>query len=224
MRFRLAIVFSLICGPVAADDSVSITSPTVNTTQVMPISIGRPHVCMNNYPAAAILAHAEGTTQLSFTITTEGTVKDIKLATSSGNTDLDEAAVKCAADWQYRPGLKDGKPVEKPWKVNIAWKIPDTLTVGNAADCLKYRIVPLPIQPNVGITTVKFRVMPDGTIKQAVISRSSGDLFLDFAAARCILDVHFDTSSITVPPDGMPGQTDMDWPHELGLPPVTQAK
>lgn len=224
MRARLVIILSLMWTAAAADDAVRITSPTVNTTQVLPVAAGRPHVCTNNYPAAAIQAHAEGTTLLSFTITAEGTVKDVKIAKSSGNGDLDDAAVKCAAEWQYRPPIRDGKPAEEPWQVNIAWKIPDTLSVGSAAECLRYRIVALPIQPNIGVTTVKYRVMPDGTIKQAVITHSSGDLFLDFAAARCILDFRFDTSVVTVPPDGTPGQTDMDWPHELALPPMAEAK
>jgi TonB family protein len=225
MRVHLAIIFSLICSLATADDSVKITSTAVNQAQVQivrPVSIGHPHTCSMNYPIAAVQAHAEGTTTLSFTITTEGTVKGIKVAKSSNNKDLDDAAVQCVANWVYQPATKNGKPTETPWQANVIWKIPENPEIRRAAQCLRYRGDLSPIPPGVGMTSVTFRVMPDGAMKDAAIARSSGNKSLDDVAVRCITAGHFDTSLITLPSDGVPGHADLDWAHVVMPPqPVT---
>lgn len=82
-----------------------------------------PHACQQDYPPAAAAAQASGTTRVRFVITAEGRVKDPAVETSSGNADLDAAAMTCVGFWRYRPALKNGQPVEVPWKADIKWEL-----------------------------------------------------------------------------------------------------
>ena len=88
-----------------------------------PASIGRPHVCQQKYPPMAVRLGHEGTTGLSFRITTDGSVKDVKVANPSGHDELDQAAVSCAENWQYKPAIQNNQPVEVPWQASVRWKL-----------------------------------------------------------------------------------------------------
>jgi TonB family protein len=73
---------------------------------------GKWHICGDEfYPAAEKAAKTEGATNISFHIVPPGTVQDVHVELSSGNTSLDQAAMACAAQWKYR-GLPFG--VDKP--------------------------------------------------------------------------------------------------------------
>jgi TonB family protein len=89
------------------------------------ISIGTPHTCSGVYPYLSVQLREQGTTTLAFTITKEGTVRDITVAKSSGYPRLDDAAVACAAEWRYRPAARKGKYVDAPWKAAVQWILPD---------------------------------------------------------------------------------------------------
>ena len=79
-----------------------------------------PHGCNNFRPKDVTVG---GTTTLSFTVKADGYVDDIKVAKSSGNAELDDAAVKCAARWTYLPQTVDGKKVAAPWQAAVVWEI-----------------------------------------------------------------------------------------------------
>ena len=82
------------------------------------------HSCVNDYPAAAMAARAEGVTVVRFTVTEEGRVIDPAVDRSSGNAILDKAALACVAHWHYRPAIKDGEPVAVPWQAEVRWALP----------------------------------------------------------------------------------------------------
>ncbi|MDE2164148.1 MAG: TonB family protein [Alphaproteobacteria bacterium] len=86
-----------------------------------PASIGRPHVCMQDYPAISQRLGEEGTTLLAFHITAQGDVTNVTVAKSSGSERLDNAAVNCASNWRYRPAVEAGHPVEVPWRAEVQW-------------------------------------------------------------------------------------------------------
>jgi periplasmic protein TonB len=90
-----------------------------------PSYTGKPHVCLEFYPAEARAAHIEGMTVLAFLITVDGAVKDVTIKKLSGNTALDQAAVTCASAWHYNPPLDRGKPVEVRWEATVKWILPD---------------------------------------------------------------------------------------------------
>lgn len=89
-----------------------------------PASIGRPHSCGQEYPALSLRLGEQGTTVLSFHIGVDGSVKDLAVATSSGSQRLDEAAIKCASRWRYKPAMgESGAPIEVPWKSQVVWDL-----------------------------------------------------------------------------------------------------
>jgi TonB family protein len=90
-----------------------------------PASVGKPHSCLADYPADSLNRREEGVTSLSFNILTDGTVDGVKVLTSSGSHQLDDAAVQCVANWHYRPAIKDGQLVETPWKASVKWTLPE---------------------------------------------------------------------------------------------------
>lgn len=90
-----------------------------------PASVGKPHNCVAEYPVESLNKGEEGVTTLGFTILTDGTVDAIKVLTSSGSVKLDEAAAKCAANWHYRPAIKEGQLVDSPdRKAVVRWVLP----------------------------------------------------------------------------------------------------
>ena len=80
------------------------------------------HSCLDHYPQAAKDAGIEGMTTLLFTVTEQGTVADVRIAKSSGNAALDNAAAACASLWHYKPATKDSKPVAVRWQADVEWK------------------------------------------------------------------------------------------------------
>jgi hypothetical protein len=205
MRVHLAIIFSLVCGPATAD-GIPVLSTSVPAKNG-PVSIGKPHVCANDYPTAAVQAHAEGMTLLSFTITTGGTVKDIKIKKSS------------ASHWLYKPAEKDSYPVETPWEANVMWKLGEPPSERVARNCLAGQKAPIPVPPTVGMTRLTFRVMADGSIKDIQLAGSSGNRALDDAGVGCAIKGHFDVTLLTVPTEGIPGHVEFDWAQVPPPPP-----
>jgi TonB family protein len=81
------------------------------------------HGCLDHYPKDAKDAGIEGMTTLAFTVTEQGMVAGVRIAKSSGNADLDNAAAACASLWRYEPARKDSKPVATPWQATVQWKL-----------------------------------------------------------------------------------------------------
>jgi TonB family protein len=188
------------------------------------------------YPEAARKVNAQGTTLLSFKIEPDGSVKDIAVVSSSGNADLDWAATTCVNSWRYKPATRDGVPAEAAWQAKVNWIVPPpatqfhvniprqtTVAEDIASLCAQKRpgavALPAPDQP--GITSVSYRVMPNGQITDVKVARSSGETVLDDVLVQCVTDAgHFDVSIFTFPPEGINGHIDVDWRHEaLNSPP-----
>jgi TonB family protein len=143
----------------------------------------RPHYCGTGwYPKAALSDHIEGTTTLSFQITDTGDIIDVAVAQSSGNGDLDNAAMACAKSWKYRPAMLNGKPITVPWKARVAWQIPAVEILQDCPPGDSNR----PHQATNRAVYLSFEIEPDGTVKNVTISRASGDDDLDNAAVTCL--------------------------------------
>lgn len=63
------------------------------------------------YPVAAIVAHAEGRVLVHLWIDASGKVVKVAPGESSGNVDLDQAAIESVPSWRYAPRVCDGKAV-----------------------------------------------------------------------------------------------------------------
>jgi len=99
------------------------TQSKIPTQQLIssPASIGKPHVCMQDYPAISVRLGEQGTTTLGFTITADGHVENVHVVNSSGSDRLDHAAVNCAESWRYKAAVRDNQPVAVPWKADVKW-------------------------------------------------------------------------------------------------------
>ena len=77
------------------------------------------------YPARALSRGLEGFVDLSFTVTTAGTVKDPVVIQSTSSL-FERAAVRAVLKFKYKPRVVDGVPVEVPGvKTRITFKIED---------------------------------------------------------------------------------------------------
>jgi len=178
------------------------------------------------YPEAARKVNAQGTTQLGFKIEPDGSVKDPAVVNSSGNADLDWAAVTRVSGWRCKPAIQDGTPTEVPWQAKVQWinqsgttqfhivvPRPTTVADDTASLCAHKRpdTIALPAEGQPGITSVTYRVMPNGQITGIGVGRSSGDAALDHVLVQCVIDAgHFDVSIFTFPPEGIAGHIDVD--------------
>ena len=88
-----------------------------------PPALSKPENCRDDYPFIARVLGQEGTTEVAFQVLADGTVSAVTLSKSSGSDRLDDAAVECVSKWHYRPAIKDGKLVDTPLKVSVAWNL-----------------------------------------------------------------------------------------------------
>ncbi len=75
------------------------------------------------YPARALSRGLEGYVDMSFTVTTTGTVKDPVVVFSTSSL-FERAAIRAVLKFKYKPRVVDGMPVEVPnVKTRITFKI-----------------------------------------------------------------------------------------------------
>lgn len=73
------------------------------------------------YPEIAKAAHREGVVVLQATISTTGTIQNLRVL--SGDLMLRQAALDAVSHWRYRPYLLNGQPVEVETTVNVIFKL-----------------------------------------------------------------------------------------------------
>ena len=73
------------------------------------------------YPAIAKATGTQGTVVLQATISRNGTIENLRVA--SGSAMLQQAALDAVKTWRYRPYLLDGEPVEVETTVNVVFKL-----------------------------------------------------------------------------------------------------
>jgi protein TonB len=73
------------------------------------------------YPPIARASRTEGTVVLQATISRNGTIENLRVA--SGSPLLQQAALDAVAQWRYKPYLLDGQPVEVETTVEVQFKL-----------------------------------------------------------------------------------------------------
>ena len=77
------------------------------------------------YPRRALSRGIEGYVILEFTVTKQGTTKDIRVVESTSGM-FENAAMKAASKFKYKPRVVDGQPIEVPGVQNkITFEIED---------------------------------------------------------------------------------------------------
>jgi TonB family protein len=146
--------------------------------------------CLSVYPPRAREVRAEGTSALKFTIDNSGSVKDIALVKSSGNEDLDAAALKCTALLEYEPAEKDGRPIDAAASRAVEWKLTDTPfrpKVVQRPSCLLLRLLTkYPDDAADRWTTELSFVVEDGKARDFSVTKSSGYDYVDNATIDCV--------------------------------------
>jgi len=77
------------------------------------------------YPPVAFRNGVEGWVELDFTVTEQGTVRDIEVVDAEPGGVFDAAAVAAVAAWRYRPRVVNGRPVMQRSSVTLSFTVAD---------------------------------------------------------------------------------------------------
>ena len=66
------------------------------------------------YPRRALSRGIEGYVIVEFTVTKQGTTRDIRVVESKPSGIFDKAAIQAAGKFKYKPRVVDGQPIEVP--------------------------------------------------------------------------------------------------------------
>ena len=75
------------------------------------------------YPSVAFQMRIQGTVMLKALVLPDGTCGDVVLARSSGNSLLDESALKTVAQWKFTPAKSQGKDISQWVSIPITFSI-----------------------------------------------------------------------------------------------------
>lgn len=78
-----------------------------------------------NYPIGARRRGEEGTVILDVTVAADGSASKVVKVSSSGFEDLDRAAERAAERARFKPGTRDGKPVESAARLTLIFRLRD---------------------------------------------------------------------------------------------------
>lgn len=172
------------------------TPPTVVPQRILPS-------CNAYYPAASA---ASGTTALSISATSASGIVNIGISKSSGDADLDMAALRCVIDAQWNWRVSVPVPVTSAralvtWFASVAWVHGEvsTLFIGCPYPVISVRL------GEEGEVAVSFRILKDGRVSNLAVNRSSGSVDLDNAALACVAQWKY----LPVLQNGAP--IDLDW-------------
>ena len=74
------------------------------------------------YSEEARKAKYSGTVMLEVIVDTEGRARDIRVSRSLG-MGLDEKAVEAVTKWKFKPGMKDGRPVNVRALIEVNFRL-----------------------------------------------------------------------------------------------------
>ncbi len=75
------------------------------------------------YPPRARTAKAEGTATVRVTVSSAGEVLSCSLHRSTGNAELDHAALRAVRRWRFAPGISAAQPVQADVLVRVVFRI-----------------------------------------------------------------------------------------------------
>jgi protein TonB len=93
-------------------------------TDVLPeAALKRDHFVAPQYPSAAEAANTSGWVDLEFTVSRQGSVRDVAVVDAQPRGTFDAAARAAVAQWHYRPYLQDGTATERRARVRIRFAL-----------------------------------------------------------------------------------------------------
>ena len=78
-----------------------------------------------SYPIGARRRGEEGTVVLDVTVNPKGRASDVRLVSSCGFSELDNAAQRAASQARFKPGTSNGQPVESAARLTLIFRLHD---------------------------------------------------------------------------------------------------
>jgi TonB family protein len=137
-------------------------------------------------------------TYFSYRFAADGSIHDVALYRSSGNSDLDKAALACAnATGRSAPIMRGGNPIEGTWVGAVSWSErwhqfirPDRIT-GIIPPCYLHCPRVAVRMHEEGTARVSYRITATGDVSNATIVKSTGYGALDQASLDCVSGWHY---------------------------------
>lgn len=110
--------------PMVEGPPVAAGPPVVDSAPMSGMALQYANAPAPDYPRAALIAGAEGVVLLEIHVGRDGRPVDVRLHRSSGNRELDRAAMRhVQRHWTFQPAMRDGVPVEATGLVPIAFNL-----------------------------------------------------------------------------------------------------
>ncbi len=149
------------------------------------------------YRASGLMEQGvEGTTNVWMFVSEEGLVDEARVHTSSGNLTLDQAAMRVARAHRFEPARRSGKPVAVWVRLSFTFSCDSKPTPETI-------VVPRPVGPVRGETTVALLVGADGRVSRARIATSSGSPGFDRAVLEAVRNSRYQPGTIDCKPAEM---------------------
>jgi TonB family protein len=114
----LELTFTLRAGTKAAPPAQStVYKPGKDVTAPVLVHEVRPQ-----YTEDAKARRVQGSVEVSAVVLSDGTVGEVKV-TKSLDADLDQQAINATKQWTFRPGTKDGKPVDVEVNIELTFTL-----------------------------------------------------------------------------------------------------
>ncbi|MCH8618441.1 M56 family metallopeptidase [Undibacterium sp. TS12] len=103
--------------------------PVAETSKQHDAVVARPKfsydfsACYPAYPRSSLRNNETGATSLAFKVGADGVIDNVKVASSSGFPDLDNAAAQAFQGCKVKPAQVDGEAVAKNAKIKFVWQL-----------------------------------------------------------------------------------------------------
>ena len=92
--------------------------------ELVPVSrLSRTNYVAPKYPRAAHRRNVTGSVDVTFTITTDGRIRDLSVIESEPGETFDQAAMDAVEKWRFEPVVENGVAVEKRSAVRLAFTL-----------------------------------------------------------------------------------------------------
>jgi TonB family protein len=209
--FMRWLVFMALAPSIAVAQVPAPSAPT----QSMPAEPRFENDCTHLYPAAAAEIGAQGVTLVSVRIAANGSIQNAHVAQTSGNADLDKAALACVSDARTKPITSGGTPIEADTQIGVVWQ--RSYFTGAPAPafrnlCSSGSYPPIAVRLNhQGEVALSFTIAEGGTVKNVTVVKSSGYDELDQAAIACVTQFRYRPVIQNGKPIAIDGTTVVKW-------------
>ena len=91
---------------------------------MVPVSrLTRTNYVAPKYPRAAHRRNLTGSVDVTFTVTTDGKIRDLSVLKSEPGETFDQAAIDAVGKWRFEPVVENGVAVEKRTAVRLAFTL-----------------------------------------------------------------------------------------------------